>query len=221
MTNPPSRRWRRWIRWPRSARDRKFRWSSCVMIRKSRSISPSRNTRPPTKRLPVWGATLIAKYRTGGNLTRNPVSMNAGQKKAGTAVPALLLGRDYLLTKSSPSAISFFRVSSMPSSACCSKALSLPIDCRSSTPFSPAAAAGRRNAHSGRRLPRRRTPPRLFPLHGANQRETKTGSRLAHRQGRRPAARFRFHDFSTGVLNTFSQVGNFLIAKADAGDLRQ
>ncbi len=43
------------------------------------------------------------------------------------------------------------------------------------------------------------------------------GQPPAHRQGRRPAARFRFHDFSTGVLNTFSQVGNFLIAKADAG----
>lgn len=96
MTNPPSRRWRRWIRWPRSARDRKFRWSSCVMIRKSRSISPSRNTRPPTKRLPVWGATLIAKYRTGRESDQKPgfhecwtiKSRNSG---SGSSVRARLL----------------------------------------------------------------------------------------------------------------------------------
>ncbi|STW71575.1 Uncharacterised protein [Klebsiella michiganensis] len=49
-------------------------------------------------------------------------------KKAGTQAPAFLFMKRYLFTKSSPRAISFFSVSSIPSSACCSNALSVPID---------------------------------------------------------------------------------------------
>jgi S1-C subfamily serine protease len=39
--------------------------------KKSRSISPSRNTRPPTNGSPL-GATLIAKYRTGRESDQKP-----------------------------------------------------------------------------------------------------------------------------------------------------
>lgn len=54
------------------------------------------NTRPPTKRLPVWGATLIAKYRTGRESDQKPgfhecwtiKSRNSG---SGSSVRARLL----------------------------------------------------------------------------------------------------------------------------------
>lgn len=47
---------------------------------------------------------------------------------------------NYLLTNSSPRAISFFSVSSIPSSAFCSNALRVPINLRSSTPFLPSSS---------------------------------------------------------------------------------
>jgi serine protease DegS len=49
-------------------------------------------------------------------------------------------GSFYLLTNSSPRVISFFSVSSMPSIAFCSNALSVPIDLRSSIPFLPSSS---------------------------------------------------------------------------------
>lgn len=180
------------------------------------------NTRPPTKRLPVWGATLIAKYRTGRESDQKPgfhecwtiKSRNSG---SGSSVRARLLvdevfaERDIFLQ-----GVQHALQRLLFKGAEFADRLSLfhavfPQQQRLGEETRIVAVAFHVGAlHHA-----------FFPLHGANQRETKTGSRLAHRQGRRPAARFRFHDFGTGVLNTFSQVGNFLIAKADAGDLRQ
>jgi serine protease DegS len=91
----------------------KFRWLSCAMTKKSRCISPFRNIRRPTNRHKKTGATQLLRF--------------------------FIASPCYLLTNSSPIAISFFSVSSIPSSACCSNALSLPKGRRSSMPFLPSS----------------------------------------------------------------------------------
>ena len=61
----------------------------------------------------------------------------------------------------------------------------------------------------------------FLALQSANQRQTETCSRLAHRQGCRTATRLRFHHFGARVLDAFSQVSHFLLGEAHAWDLRQ
>ena len=84
----------------------------------------------------------VAEIRPGSII---PVEVMRNDKKLTLQVtiqeyPATGDGPFYLLTNSSPRAISFFSVSSMPSIACCSNALSVPMDLRSSIPFLPSSS---------------------------------------------------------------------------------
>ena len=86
----------------------------------------------------------VAEIRPGSiipvEVMRNTRPLTDGHKKTELSAPFFLPGQDHLLTNSSPSVMSFFSVSSMPSIAFCSNALSVPIDLRSSTPFLPSSS---------------------------------------------------------------------------------